>query len=139
MELTPSAEAVYMRICTEAEPHITKGNTSHPKVKLLRIIDECIDRLIPHEPFSADRRLAGALSHIYRVKKGRFRICYSGMPGTETLTVLFISETLRKEGDQQDPYRIFTKMVMSGSFDGVFEKLGLRRPERKSLPPLKLQ
>jgi len=42
--------------------------------------------------------------------------CWAANSATRKVTTLFISETLRKEGDPQDPYNIFTKRVLSGEF-----------------------
>lgn len=130
--LASAAEAAYAKLHEEAEAAISRGNTSHPKVKLLRMVDECLDKLIPHEPLNPSRALAGVLANVYRMKKGRLRICYVVSPSERQITVLFISETPRKEGDKNDPYKIFTHMVMSGEFDPVFEKIGLKKPERRS-------
>lgn len=130
VELTATAEAAYRRIYAEASPHL-ENDTSHPKVKLLRIIDECIDTLIPHDPFALDRALAGSLSNIYRVSKGRMRICYVASTKHGRIIILYISETPRKDGDRHDPYVLFTSRVMSGQFDHVFDLLGVRRPARK--------
>jgi mRNA-degrading endonuclease RelE of RelBE toxin-antitoxin system len=78
IELTATAEQSYERVYSEAKPHLDSGETSHRKVKLLRFIDECIDKIIPYDPFNAKRALVGALSNVFRVKKGRIRICYIG-------------------------------------------------------------
>ena len=48
----------------------------------------------------------------------------------QRICIIFISETLRKEGDSNDPYRILTKMVMSGELDEFFAKLGVRKGAR---------
>jgi len=137
--LTPTAESAYREIHEQAQEQLDKGNTGSPKVKLLRLIDDCIDKIIPADPLAKERALSGALSGLFRVKQGRTRICYCASSKHNTITILYISETLRKEGDKNDPYAIFTGIVMSGRYDEVFEKLGLRRPQRKSLPPPSIQ
>lgn len=133
VELTELAEESYRKIYNEARPHLERGENSHPGVKKLRIVDECIDTLIPHDPFHPDRALAGSLSNVYRVKKGRMRICYVGSSKEATLVILYISETPRKQGDKQDPYALFTKLVMSGQYDKIFSQLGIKSPNRKAL------
>ena len=137
VELSATAEEVYRRIYREAAEKITAGDTSHPKVKLLRVVDDCLDNIIPQDPFNPKRALRGALTNMFRVKKGRLRICYTASSGGGIkIVVLYIAETPRKEGDKNDPYAIFTNMVMSGDFDHIFDRLGVRRPMRRGpLPP----
>lgn len=136
VELSATAEEVYRRIFEEASEKLKAGDSSHPKVKLLRMVDDCLDNIIPHDPFNPQRSLRGALANLFRVKKGRLRICYTGSSAVLKIIVLYIAETPRKEGDKNDPYEIFTQMVMSGKYDHVFDKLGVRRPTRNErLPP----
>lgn len=129
--LSGVAQEAYTRIFEEAQPALRSGNTSNAKVKLLRIVDECLDKLIPHDPLQRSRTLAGGLSSIYRVKKGRLRICYVVSHSERQIIVLYISESVRKDGDKHDPYKVFTHLVMSGEFDSLFEKIGLKKPERR--------
>lgn len=130
LSLSSSAEAAYRRIVLEAKPHLESGDTTHAKVKHLRLVDECLDKIIPHDPFSPKRALTGELSNIFRVKKGRTRICYVGSSQQYELIVLYISETPRKEGDTGDPYHIFSGLVLSGEYDHIFDALGIKRPNR---------
>jgi len=133
VDLTDTAKAAYVRIYMDAQHQIKKGDESGARVKLLRMVDECLDKIIPHDPFCPKRALSGALSSIYRVKKGRLRICYIASSLRQRIIVLFIAETPRKEGDKNDPYAVFTNLVLSGQFDNVLAKLGVRRPSGKQL------
>ncbi len=67
------------------------------------------------------------------------RICYIGSSRTARITVLYISETPRKDGDKRDPYVVFTKLVASGEYDEIFEKTGMRKPPRKIAAPVHVQ
>jgi hypothetical protein len=58
------------------------------------------------------------------------RIYYAASSKERKIIILYISETLRKDGDVRDPYSIFTRLVLSGRFDEVFTKLGVRVPPR---------
>jgi hypothetical protein len=40
--------------------------------------------------------------------------------------ILFIAESLRKEGDANDPYIIFQNMIDSGTLDTLFADFGVR-------------
>lgn len=136
IELTDVAEEVYSRIVRDAEACQKRGDRGNSKVKLLRIIDEVLDKIIPYDPFAPERALSGSLSGIYRVKKGRLRICYVGDSHTKRITVLYISDTPRKEGDSRDPYKVLTRLVKSGKFDDLLDGLGvdpsLKQTIRKS-------
>jgi len=131
VEMTAIAERVYRRIYDDAQECLRIEDTSNSRVKLLRIVDDALDNLIPHDPFSPDRALSGFLSNTFRIKKGRLRICYIGSSQKRRITILYISDTPRKLGDVHDPYAVFTSLVMSGKFDEAFDALGVRRPNRR--------
>ena len=131
VRLSNTAEDSYRQLVKQANPHIERGESEHPHVKALRLVDECLDKIIPHDPFSKDRALTGAFSNVFRVKKGRVRICYIGSSKAYEIVVLYISDTLRKAGDKRDPYTIFSSLVMSGQYDQIFDALGVKRPPRK--------
>jgi mRNA-degrading endonuclease RelE of RelBE toxin-antitoxin system len=140
LDLSEVAKQAYSRIWESARNQVDNGNQAGSHVKLLRLVDECLDTIIPHDPFNPKRALSGALSSVYRVKKGRIRICYVASSQHSRITVLYISETMRKEGDRRDPYAVFTKLVMSGEYDDLFEKIGIRKPPRRiACPPVQLQ
>lgn len=131
VELTATAEETYKQISSAAEECIKAGDLSNAKVTLAKQVDEAIDAIIPHDPFDPKRGLRGPLSNIFRVSKGRMRICYVGSSEAKKIVILYISDTPRKAGDVNDPYSIFTRMVLSGKFDEVFTQLGVRRPPRQ--------
>ena len=128
VRLTETAERVYVRVMEEGEDCIEAGDVTNAKVKRYRLLDEILEKIIPHEPFSKERALSGPLSNIFRIKKGRMRVCYIGSSAKHEIVVLYISDTLRKEGDARDPYSVFTKLVTSGEFDEVFAMLGVKAP-----------
>jgi mRNA-degrading endonuclease RelE of RelBE toxin-antitoxin system len=86
-------------------------------------------------PESTTNALSGPLANIFRVKKGRLRIYYAASSKDKKIVILYISQTLRKAGDVNDPYSIFTRLVMTGHFDKVFERLGVRIPPKHTLTP----
>jgi hypothetical protein len=132
VELTAVAEQTYIRIYRDAQGCIREGDFGNSKVTLLKQVDEAIDKLIPHDPLNPQRALRGPLSNIFRVSKGRMRICYIASSQHRKIAILYISETPRKAGDINDPYSVFTRLVMSGKFDEIFTRLGVRRPIRQT-------
>ncbi len=114
-ELTEVAERVYRKLAQNAGKCIERGDHANSKVTLFRMIDDAITKLIPHDPLDPQRALSGPLANIFRLKKGRFRICYIASSEQRRIVVLYISETLRKSGDMADPYNVFTKPRLDDS------------------------
>src|SRR6266436_2458975 len=104
IELTPTAQKAYEEMHADAQGCIAAGDPSNAKITLMRMVDDAIDNIIPHDPFSTSKALTGPLSNIFRVKKGRLRIYYAGSSKEKRIVVLYISQTLRKAGDVNDPY-----------------------------------
>ena len=132
VELTESAERVYRKLYEDAQECLDVGDDSNAKVKLFNMVDEAVTRIIPHDPSNPNRSLSGRLSNIFRIKKGRTRICYVASSKHRKIVILYISESPRKAGDVHDPYEIFTQMVLSGAFDKTFANLGIELPDRKT-------
>jgi len=132
VEMIPSAEAVYRTLFQNMKDAEARGEqASHHHTKF-RMVQEAIKTFIPRNPIDKSFGLSGPLSNYFRIKKGRMRICWAASSEKRKVTILFISETLRKEGDQNDPYVIFTKMAMSGDFDKFLGSMGLPTPPRSS-------
>ena len=132
VELTQTAEETYRRLYEEAQACIRTGDVSNSRVTAWKMVDEAIDKIIPHDPFNPERALKGPLTNIFRAAKGRIRICYVASSKLKRIVILYISDTPRKEGDVRDPYSIFTRLVLSGKFDEVFARLGVRKPPRQA-------
>lgn len=78
------------------------------------MVDEAIRKLIPSDPLNKKYALADPLKGLFRLKKGRMRICWIADSEKRTILVLFISDTPRKDGDAKDPYRVLTKLLQKG-------------------------
>lgn len=132
IKLTATAERIYREIAEQAQACIDRGDLTNSRISRYRMVDEILEKIIPHDPFNPERSLSGPLSKMYRVKKARIRVFYMASSKKKEIVILYISDTLRKDGDVNDPYRLFTKIVMSGQYDDVFSLLGMKRPERGS-------
>lgn len=128
VHLTATAEAAYRQIAAQAQAAVERGELTSAHYKTLRMVDEVLDTIIPHDPLARKHALAGTLSNIFRCSKGRMRIYWIASSEQRRVSVLFISDTPRKEGDVNDPYKVFGAIVMSGRFDEIFDKLGVTRP-----------
>ncbi len=134
IELTPTAQKTYEDMYSEAQACMAAGDKANAKVTALNMVDDAIDNIIPHDPFSRSNSLTGPLANLYRVKKGRMRIYYAASSRDKRIVILYISETPRKAGDINDPYAIFTRMVMTGRFNEIFTELNVRIPGKGGLP-----
>ena len=121
IELSEIAERVYRRLYEAAKVCLEAGDTTNSKVTTFNMVEEALDRLIPHDPFNPAMGLSGRVSGIYRMSKVRIRICYIGSSKLKRIQVPFISNTPRKAGDVNDPY-----------LDRAFDVLGIRPPGRRS-------
>jgi mRNA-degrading endonuclease RelE of RelBE toxin-antitoxin system len=128
IHLSAAAEAAYLSYYDLARKAIERGDATNAHCTTLRQIDEAIESLIPHDPFNSRYALAGDLKPIYRLRKGRLRICWIGSPEKRIIFVIFISETLRKAGAANDPYKILTKMVKDGTCNEFFKQIGIKPP-----------
>ncbi len=66
-------------------------------------------RIIQAVPHREGTRLTDDLAGFRRLKKGRYRIFYEIKEAEHLIRVLFIGH--RKEGDKQDAYRLFRKLI----------------------------
>lgn len=134
VQLSEIAEKTYERMFREAQDCIERGDETNSKVTQFRMVEEALDRIIPHDPFAPERGLSGSLSGLYRIKKGRMRICYVGDSRQRVIRVVYISETPRKAGDISDPYSILTRWIRSGNAE-LLDRLGVARPLRRTSSP----
>lgn len=131
IELSSAAEAVYIGFRRRALVAQERGASFNYHITAFNVLRDAF-RLIQANPLDRRYALAGNLSSMYRLKKGRMRICWIASLEQRRICILYISETLRKDGDAHDPYAIFTKMVMSGQFNELFRDLGIGSPVGKS-------
>ena len=129
--MTASAEAVYKELCRKSVEAGRSGDVTSSHCTAFNMVQEAVKRIIPNDPLNKRYALEGGLSNVFRIRKGRMRICWIASSKTRRVLILYISETLRKEGDAADPYRILTKLVASGEFDDLFEQMGVRIPQKR--------
>jgi toxin YhaV len=94
---------------------------THPTVKLFAAITIGIESKISSNPFASHFALTGALKRYSRMKKmglpGRYRLFFRVFDTSEmkAIVILWLGYP-RKEGDKNDCYAAFTKMVNRGEF-----------------------
>lgn len=128
VDMTDAAATVYSDLYSRSKDAESKGDPTNSACTTFRMVQEAVKVIIPKDPLNRKYALCGDLSNIFRIQKGRLRICWIASSKMRRVCILFISETLRKEGDARDPYRVFAKMVKSGELDVFFSKLGVRKP-----------
>jgi mRNA-degrading endonuclease RelE of RelBE toxin-antitoxin system len=137
--MSASAEKVYKEFFRKSREAEQRGDLTSAHCTTFRMVQEAVKETIPRDPINRRFSLAGELSNIFRIKKGRLRICWIVSSKLRRVCILYISETLRKEGDVNDPYRVFANLVMSGQFNDIFSKLGVRVPPLRGAAVGKIQ
>jgi mRNA-degrading endonuclease RelE of RelBE toxin-antitoxin system len=132
VDMTASAEAIYRDLYRKAKDAERRGDGSSAHVTTFNMVRDVVTRLIPSDPLNRGYALRGELSNIFRLRKGRLRICWIASSKLRRVCILFISETLRKEGDANDPYVIFRKIVDAGQLDSILR--AVRRPPIQVAP-----
>jgi len=127
VDMTASAEAVYVDLYARAHEAEANGDPTNAICTKFRMVEEAIERIIPRDPLNKRHALRDDFANIFRLQKGRLRICWIASSKMRRVCILFISETQRKEGDANDPYRMFAKLLMSGELDEHFQRLGVKK------------
>lgn len=139
IDMTASAAETYSDLFRKWKKCEAAGDYTNAHCTTFRMVREAVKQSIPANPLDKRYALAGEPSNVFRIKKGRMRICWIASSQMRRVCILFISETDRKEGDVNDPYRMFASMVMSGRFNDVFAHFGVRMPQLKATDLGKLQ
>ena len=127
VDMTRTAEEVYRDLFRKARAAETAGHPESLHCTNFRMIQEVVRKLIPLDPHSPAHALRGELSNLFRIKKGRWRIIWIASSAMRRVCILFISETMRKEGDPSDPYEVFLRAFESGKYDAMLEEFGVRK------------
>lgn len=95
--------------------------TQHRDFKMLKSLRRLIKEVIPVDPFASYFRLDDDLVKYKRVKKlglsNRHRLFFKPLViNDEKVIVILWLGYPRKEGDKNDCYKVFAKMVASGYF-----------------------
>jgi len=126
VEMTASAEAVYCDFYQKSRLAEDLGHPESAHCTTFRMIQDAVKKIIPRDPLNKSYALRGSLSNIFRLRKGRMRIMWIASSERRRVCILFISETVRKEGDGNDPYEKFKRLLASGSFDEALKELGVK-------------
>lgn len=106
----------------------------HPTVKLYTAVMVAIKEKIPQDPLASHFVLTGALKKYGRVKKmglpDRYRLFFRVLETKQdkAIFILWLGYP-RKQGDKNDCYRAFTKMVRRGDFPDDLDALILDSQE----------
>jgi mRNA-degrading endonuclease RelE of RelBE toxin-antitoxin system len=131
VEMTATAERVYGDLYRKCKAAENSGHAESVHCTTFHMVQEAVKKIIPHDPINKRHALRGHLSNIFRLRKGRLRIIWIASSAMRRVCILFISETLRKEGDPNDPYEIFQGQLESGFFDEALRHLGVKRTNTK--------
>jgi toxin YhaV len=100
----------------------------HPKVKLYAAIMTAIKEKLPLHPYASHFSLTGSLKKYSQVKKmglpERYRLFFRALksPEQNAIFILWLGYP-RKEGDKNDFYAAFERMVNRGDFPETLDEL----------------
>ena len=98
----------------------------HPQVKLFKGITVGIEEKIPVDPLASYFALRKPLAKYSRLKKmglpSRYRLFFKVFPQQKAIVILWLGFP-RREGDKNDCYRVFTKLVERGQFPASLKDL----------------
>jgi toxin YhaV len=100
----------------------------HPTVELLAAVMTGIKEKIVLDPFAPQFTLKGSLRHYGRLKSmglsDRHRLFFRAFEaeGRKILIILWLGFP-RKQGDKNDCYEVFSRMVSNGDFPETLEQL----------------
>ncbi len=100
----------------------------HPTVKLLAAVMKGIKEKIVIDPFAPQFALKGSLRHYGRLKgmglSDRHRLFFRAFEsGDRKVLIILWLGFPRKEGDKNDCYEVFSRMVRNGDFPNSLEQL----------------
>jgi toxin YhaV len=92
----------------------------HELVKFAFRLRKATEEVIPENPDKPEYRLKGSLKKYRRYKQGltRYRLIFFFSSHPPVIVYLYINDEkhLRKEGDKNDPYHEFSRLVERGVF-----------------------
>ncbi|MBD2309387.1 type II toxin-antitoxin system YhaV family toxin [Chroococcidiopsis sp. FACHB-1243] len=100
----------------------------HSQVKLYKAVMTAINEKIPSDPYASHFALTGSLKKYGRVKgmglNHRYRLFFRAWqtPDYNALFILWLGYP-RKEGDKNDCYKAFTRMLERGEFPDTLDEL----------------
>jgi toxin YhaV len=98
----------------------------HPDVKLLKAIDSGMREKISLDPFASHFALRKPLHKYGRLKKmglpQRYRLFFRAFADQKVIVILWLGFP-RKEGDAQDCYAVFSRMVANGKLPESYKSL----------------
>jgi toxin YhaV len=98
----------------------------HPDVKLLKAVDAGIRAKISLDSFASHFALRKPLQKYGRLKKmglpQRYRLFFRAFAEQQIIIILWLGFP-RKEGDRQDCYQVFSRMVANGKLPESYESL----------------
>lgn len=114
IELTASAEAVYLELRQHALDAEGRGDGTNQHCTTFRMVEQAIRTVIPANPTDKKYALHGPLANFFRIAKGRLRIVWAVSTEHRAILIVYISNTPRKEGDAQDPYEVLHRLARAG-------------------------
>src|SRR5271157_5394096 len=103
VEMTASAEAVYADLYRKAKAAEASGHSGSAHATTFNMVREAIKTIIPNDPLNKRYALRGKLSNIFRLRKGRLRICWIASSRMRRVCILFIAQPCARKATPTTP------------------------------------
>jgi len=129
------AEARHLKTTLSPDDYV-----QHPVVKLVAAISRLVTRVVPQDPNAPEYRLRGSLAGFRRAKgRGlppRYRLFWVFSSRRKIIIFLYVNTegVLRKEGDKNDVYAVFERLVRRGDIGADFEAAYAQLEDLESTP-----
>jgi hypothetical protein len=110
VELAAPAVSMYAYLSSHSGPNDSAGT------KLLNILDQIIDEVMPFRPFDSGTELGGSLAGVYWISQDTLHIFYGVSPKPRTVVILSIWDGPNSEAHTRQADILCTQMVLSGEF-----------------------
>lgn len=130
------AEARHLKASLPADEYVR-----HPTVKLAAAISRLVTQIVPQGPNAPEYRLRGSLAGFRRAKghglPPRYRLFWVFSSEHKVIIFLYVNSAgvLRKQGDKNDVYAVFERLVRRGEIGADFETACARLEEAEQEPP----
>jgi hypothetical protein len=98
------------------------GTKDSTEIKLLHLLDEIIDEVMPFRPFDSGTELGGRLAGVYWISQDTLHIFYGASPKPRTVVILSIWDGPNSEAHLRQADILCTQMVFSGKFRELLDR-----------------
>jgi hypothetical protein len=92
------------------------GAKDNTETKLLNILDEIINDVMPFQPFDSGTELGGCLAGVYWISQDTLHVFYQASPKPQTVVIISIWDGPDSDAHVRQADILCTQMFLSGRF-----------------------